>query len=104
MDKRQNLRRRETTAEKPQEGGAVQPGSGSEGAQAQKTVGGGEGKRDERVGGSHCAGTGALWRGGAIGQLRRSRLWVGPSFERRGLDELPQRRQAQREAGSGGAT
>ena len=43
MDKRQNLRRRETTAEKPQEGGAVQPGSGSEGAQAQKTVGGGGG-------------------------------------------------------------
>lgn len=42
MDKRQNLRRRETTAEKPQEGGAVQPGSGSEGAQAQKSRGGGE--------------------------------------------------------------
>lgn len=41
MDKRQNLRRRETTGEKPQEGGAVQPGSGSEGAQAQKGLGGG---------------------------------------------------------------
>lgn len=56
------------------------------------------------AGGAHCAGAGALWRGGAIGQLRRGRLRVGPSFERRGLDELPQRRQAQREAGSGGAT
>lgn len=40
MDKRQNLHRKETTAEKPQEGGAVQPGSGSEGAQAQKSEGG----------------------------------------------------------------
>lgn len=102
MDKRQNLRRRETTGEKPQEGGAVQPGSGSEGAQAQKGLGGGN--PDEMAGGAHCAGAGALWRGGAIGQLRRGRLRVGPSFERRGLDELPQRRQAQREAGSGGAT
>ena len=82
MDKRQNLRR-ETTAEKPQEGGAVQPGSGSEGAQAQKKVGGGN--RDEMVGGSHCAGTGALWRGGAIGQLRRGRLRESPSMKESSL-------------------
>lgn len=40
MDKRQNLYIRETTAEKPQEGGAVQPGSGSKGAQAQRRGGG----------------------------------------------------------------
>lgn len=51
------------------------------------------------VGGSHCAGAGALWRGGAIGQLRRGRLRVGPSFERRGLDELPRRRRLRERRG-----
>lgn len=58
----------------------------------------------DEVGGLHCAGAGTLWRGGAIDQLRRGRLRAGPSFERQGLEELPWRRQAQREAGSGGAT
>ena len=63
---------------------------------------GGEGA-DELVGGSHCAGAGALWRGGATGQLRGGRLRAGPSLERRDWRAASEEA-AQREAGSGGAT
>lgn len=101
MDKKQNRRRRETAAAKPQESWAVQPGAGSEDAGAKEGYLMG-GVPDGRGGGPHCAGAGGPWGGGAIGQPRRGWFRAGPSFERCGLEEPLQRRGAQREEGSRG--
>lgn len=90
--------------EKPQQKNRRRAGLCSRLRQRRRCAGAKEaGGGTDEAGGLHCAGAGTLWRGGAIDQLRRGRLRAGPSFERRGLEELPRRRQAQREAGSGGA-
>ena len=112
MDKKQNGRRRETAAAKPQESWAVQPGAGSEDAGAKEGYlmgGGGLTLRRrrwalERWG--HRPAQKRLVQGGA----KFREVWSGEATPekgglrgRRGLGEPPQRRRARGDAGSGEA-